>query len=111
MDGDPDAGEVVWTWVPYEEHDGRGKDRPILVVASETAGSLLGVMLTSKPHHGADYVAVGPGGWDVDRRPSWAVLDRVVRIWPDGMRREGASLDERQFERVAARLRQRYGWR
>ena len=30
---DPDPGEIVWTWVPYEEHDGRGKDRPVLLVA------------------------------------------------------------------------------
>ena len=24
-DGDPDPGEVIWTWVPYVENDGRGK--------------------------------------------------------------------------------------
>ncbi|MGW2658988.1 type II toxin-antitoxin system PemK/MazF family toxin, partial [Streptomyces sp. NPDC001478] len=28
-DGDPDPGEIVWTWVPFEENDGRGKDRPV----------------------------------------------------------------------------------
>ena len=33
-DGAPDPGEVVWTWVPFEERDGRGKDRPVLVVAA-----------------------------------------------------------------------------
>ncbi|HEY3647051.1 MAG TPA: hypothetical protein VGL33_03705, partial [Streptosporangiaceae bacterium] len=33
-DGAPDPGEVVWTWVPFEENDGRGKDRPVLVVAA-----------------------------------------------------------------------------
>src|ERR1700753_4523951 len=37
-DGAPDPGEVVWTWVPYEENDGRGKDRPVLVVAVGSAG-------------------------------------------------------------------------
>lgn len=31
MDGDADPGEVVWAWVPYEENDGRGKDRPVVV--------------------------------------------------------------------------------
>ena len=40
-DGVPDPGEVVWTWVPFEEHDGRGKDRPVLVVAVESAGTYL----------------------------------------------------------------------
>jgi len=36
-DGAPDPGEIVWTWVPFEENDGRGKDRPVLVVAAESA--------------------------------------------------------------------------
>ena len=31
-DGRPDPGEIVWAWVPFEEGDGRGKDRPVLVV-------------------------------------------------------------------------------
>ncbi|MGH3613005.1 MAG: hypothetical protein ACRDRK_10505 [Pseudonocardia sp.] len=25
LDGAADPGEIVWAWVPYEEHDGRGK--------------------------------------------------------------------------------------
>ncbi|HSO64208.1 MAG TPA: type II toxin-antitoxin system PemK/MazF family toxin, partial [Ornithinibacter sp.] len=25
-DGEPDPGEVVWTWVPYEEDHAQGKD-------------------------------------------------------------------------------------
>src|SRR4051794_4972377 len=25
-DGAPDPGEIVWTWVPFEENDGQGKD-------------------------------------------------------------------------------------
>ena len=28
MDGDADPGEVVWTWVPYQEDASVGKDRP-----------------------------------------------------------------------------------
>ena len=39
-DGAPDPGEVVWTWVPFEENDGRGKDRPVLVVAVESAAPI-----------------------------------------------------------------------
>ncbi|MBX9364378.1 type II toxin-antitoxin system PemK/MazF family toxin, partial [Streptomyces sp. WAC04114] len=49
-DGDPDPGEIVWTWVPYEENDGRGKDRPVLVVAREPGGTFLAVRLSSKRH-------------------------------------------------------------
>jgi hypothetical protein len=62
-DGVPDPGEVVWTWVPFEENDGRGKDRPVLVVAVESAGTYLAVQLTSKDHDGeGDFVSVGAGG-------------------------------------------------
>ena len=45
VDGDPDPGEIVWTWVPYEERDGRGKDRPVLIVARSTGGWVLAVQL------------------------------------------------------------------
>ena len=31
-DGQPDPGEVVWTWVPYEEDAAVGKDRPVVVI-------------------------------------------------------------------------------
>jgi hypothetical protein len=63
--------------VPFEETDGRGKDRPVLVVAVESAGTYLAVQLTSKNHDGeGDFVSVGPGGWDGEHRPSWVNLDR-----------------------------------
>ncbi|MEX5635039.1 type II toxin-antitoxin system PemK/MazF family toxin [Parafrankia sp. FMc2] len=111
-DGAPDPGEVVWTWVPFEENDGRGKDRPVLVVAVESAGTCLAVQLTSKDHGGeGDFVSVGAGGWDGERRPSWANLDRVIRVHEGGMRREATALSREPFEQVTDRLRQRYGWR
>ena len=111
-DGAPDPGEIVWTWVPFEENDGRGKDRPVLVVAAESAGTYLAVQLTSKDHDGDDdFVAVGAGGWDGEHRPSWVNLDRVIRVHEGGMRGESAALPREPFERVTDRLRQRYGWR
>lgn len=109
-DGRPDPGEVVWTWVPYEEHDGRGKDRPVLLVAAEPAGTALGVQLTSRRHDGADFVAVGSGDWDAEHRPSWANLDRIIRVHPDGMRREATAVPHPEFILVTQRLQQRYGW-
>ena len=75
-DGDPDPGEIVWTWVPFEENDGRGKDRPVLVVAREAAGTFLAVQLSSKRHDG-------------DREWVW---------WDD------ARLDEGAFPRLGADL-------
>ena len=40
IDGEPDPGEVVWAWVPYEDDPSQGKDRPVLVLgrARATAG-------------------------------------------------------------------------
>jgi hypothetical protein len=97
--------------VPFEENDGRGKDRPVLVVAVEPAGTYLAVQLIGKDHDGeGDFVSVGAGGWDGEHRPSWVNLDRVIRVHEGGMRREAAALPREPFERVTDRLHQRYGW-
>ncbi|MFI6348538.1 type II toxin-antitoxin system PemK/MazF family toxin [Streptomyces sp. NPDC050560] len=111
-DGDPDPGEIVWTWVPFEENDGRGKDRPVLVVAREDAGTLLAVQLSSKRHDGdREWVPIGSGPWDREGRDSWVDLDRVLRVHDKGMRREACALDRMRFNLVVHRLRERYGWR
>jgi hypothetical protein len=113
-DGRPDPGEVVWTWVPYEEDHSRGKDRPVLLVGSH-GRYLLGLMLTSKDHdahprRSRDYVDVGTGPWDRQLRPSEAKLDRVLQIRPADVRREGAILGRSQFFAVAEALRELHGW-
>jgi hypothetical protein len=111
-DGDPDPGEIVWTWVPFEENDGRGKDRPVLVVAREAAGTLLAVQLSSKRHDDdREWVAIGSGPWDRAGRDSWVALDRVLRLHEQGMRREACALDRGRFDLVVGRLRELYGWR
>jgi hypothetical protein len=111
LDGAADPGEVVWAWVPYEEGDGRGKDRPLLIVGRHRAG-LLGLMLSSRPDHAGerDWVSVGSGPWDRQGRESFARLDRVLEVAEDGIRREGAVLDRDRFDRVARELRTRFGW-
>jgi len=109
-DGDPDPGEIVWTWVPYEEHDGRGKDRPVLIVARERSGTVLAVQLTSKRHDARDWVDVGTGPWDHEARESWVYLDRVMRVHPDGMRRESCALERHRFDQVIERLKTMYDW-
>lgn len=111
VDGDPDPGEIVWTWVPFEENDGRGKDRPVLVVAREPAGTLLAVQLSSRPHDDVEWIPIGSGPWDNEGRASWVDVSRVLRVRPDGMRREAAALDREPFDSVIAALRQRHGWR
>ena len=112
--GQPEPGEIVWTWVPYEEDYSQGKDRPVLLVG--TSGRyLLGLMLTSKDHDGdsrrsEDYVDIGTGTWDRQGRPSEAKLDRILQINAKDIRREGAILDAGRFNLIALALRQRHGW-
>ncbi|MEZ3161001.1 type II toxin-antitoxin system PemK/MazF family toxin [Microbacterium sp. BWT-B31] len=110
-DGDPDAGEVVWTWVPYAENDGRGKDRPVLVIGRQDAERVYAVRLTSKSHDGdRDFLSIGSGPWDSQGRPSWIDIEQVYSVHADGLRREAAALDLERFVRVAAALHERYGW-
>lgn len=99
-DGVPDPGEIVWTWVPFEEDHRQGKDRPVLLIGREGPW-LLGLSLTSKDHDrdaeqearaGRAWVDVGTGAWDRRGRPSEVRVNRIVRVDPGGVRREGAVL-------------------
>jgi hypothetical protein len=111
LDGDADPGEIVWTWVPFEEDPARGKDRPVLVVGRD-GRTVLGLMLSSRSERDGEHnwMALGPGDWDRAARPSWIRLDRILEVDHDGIRREGAILDRARFDRVAGRLRNEYGW-
>lgn len=107
----PDSGEVIWTWVPYEENDGRGKDRPVLVIGRHTAQRVYAVRMTSKPHGGdRDFLSIGSGGWDSQGRESWVDIEQLYSVHEDGMRREAAVLDAGRYARVAQALVARYGW-
>lgn len=107
-DGRADPGEVVWTWVPYEDDPSQGKDRPVLVIGEE-GGQLLALGLTSRDHDvdaiqesrdGREWMDIGTGAWDAQRRPSEVRLNRVLRIDPAGVRREGAVLPKDVFDAV-----------
>lgn len=111
LDGQADPGEIVWTWVVYEDDPTKGKDRPVLVVGRDQR-TLLGLMLSSQDYHHDDpaWVGIGTGNWDYDGRPSWVRLDRVLDVPEEGIRREGAILDRGRFEVIAGRLRAEYSW-
>lgn len=110
LDGRADPGEIVWTWVVYEEDPSQGKDRPVLVVGRDGV-TLLGLMLSSQNHdNDSGWVAIGSGSWDAKRRPSWVRTDRVLDVPEDGIRREGAIMPSDTFQRVAEVLRSTYGW-
>lgn len=110
-DGRADPGEIVWTWVTYEDDPAVGKDRPVLIVG-RTNDTLLALMLSSQREHDGtrSWLALGSGGWDREGRPSWIRLDRVLRVHEDAVRREGAVLDRARFDTVARVLRRDYGW-
>jgi hypothetical protein len=107
----PNAGEVIWTWVPYEENDGRGKDRPVLVIGRQSADRVYAVRMTSKAHDGdRDFLSIGSGDWDSRGRESWVDIEQLYSVHHEGMRREAAVLDRTRYDRVAQALTRRYGW-
>ena len=115
-DGDADPGEVVWTWVPYEEDPTQGKDRPVLVLANHEA-RLVVAQMTSKDHDRDDaqearwgrfWHDVGTGSWDRQGRPSEVRLDRLLLVEPASVRREGATMDREVFDGVVTALRRHH---
>ncbi|WP_236757728.1 type II toxin-antitoxin system PemK/MazF family toxin [Aeromicrobium sp. PE09-221] len=113
-DGRPDPGEIVWTWVPYEDDPSQGKDRPVLIIGRDGADRLYGLQLTSKDHDrdaaqearsGRLWVDIGTGEWDRQRRPSEVRINRLLEIDPHSVRREGAVLDRARFDTVIAAAR------
>ncbi|OFE16522.1 growth inhibitor PemK [Humibacillus sp. DSM 29435] len=112
-DGRPDPGEIVWTWVPYEEDPTQGKDRPVLVIGRE-ADWLVVLALTSKDHDrdeqqerrsGRLWVDIGTGAWDRKGRPSEVRVNRLIRVDPEAVRREGAVLPRDRYDLVVAAAR------
>ena len=115
-DGEPDPGEIVWTWVPYEEDYSQGKDRPVLLIGRD-GDWLLGLQVTSqdKDDHrerearaGRYWIDIGTGAWDHERRESEVRVNRIIRIDPDAVRRIGAILDEQRFNTVASEVERHY---
>ena len=104
LDGDADPGEIVWTWVPFEEDHSQGKDRPVLLVGRD-GDYLLALMMTSKDHNNhehadSNYLDIGAGPWDPQGRASEVKLNRVIRVRPDAMRREGAIMPKDTFRQI-----------
>jgi hypothetical protein len=108
-DGHPDPGEVVWTWVPFEEDATRGKDRPVVVLGWAGESKELAVaQLSSKDHSGdGRWMLLGSGGWDPEGRASSLRLDRLLAVAPEAVRREGAALDRPRYDSVVQALAHR----
>lgn len=109
----PSPGEVVWAHVPYEEDHTQGKDRPVLLIGRDGPW-LLALQLTSVDHDldeaqeaaaGRRWIDIGQGRWDHGGRRSEVRVNRVIRVDPAAVRREGAVLGEELFVAVAEAVR------
>lgn len=116
-DGEPDPGEIVWTWVPFEEDHSKGKDRPVLLIGRDREW-LLGLQLTSQDHDrdaeqerraGRVWVDIGTGSWDRSGRASEVRVNRILRVDATTVRREGAVLERVRFDLVVSAMRRARG--
>lgn len=116
MDGDADPGEVVWTWVPYQEDASVGKDRPAVVIGEQDEGVYI-LQLTSKDHTrdaaqeaaaGRYWLDIGSGDWDSKGRPSEVRLDRALWVKATDVRREGAILPKKTWQLIVDALEEHY---
>ena len=116
MDGDADPGEVIWTWVPYQEDASVGKDRPAVVIGAQGEGVYI-LQLTSKDHTrdaaqeaaaGRYWLDIGAGDWDSKGRPSEVRLDRALWVKATDVRREGAILPKATWQLIVDALKEHY---
>lgn len=116
MDGDADPGEVVWTWVPYQEDASVGKDRPAVVIGAQGDGVYI-LQLTSKDHTrdaaqeaaaGRYWFNIGSGDWDSKGRPSEVRLDRALWVKATDVRREGSILPKSTWQLIVDALEEHY---
>ena len=116
MDGDADPGEVIWTWVPYQEDASVGKDRPAVVIGAQGEGVYV-LQLTSKDHTrdaaqeaaaGRYWLDIGAGDWDSKGRPSEVRLDRALWVKATDVRREGAILPKKTWQLIVDALEEHY---
>jgi hypothetical protein len=100
-DREPDPGEIVWTWVSFEENAHLGKDRPVAIVGRTADGRYASLMLSSQDHQGdRGWVSIGAGPWDREGRVSWLRTDRVLAVHGEAVRREGAIMTREVYDRV-----------
>ena len=118
-DNDADPGEVVWTWISYEEDPTQGKDRPVVVLA-RNGSDVVVAQLTSKNHDidreqeahwGRYWLAIGAGDWDPQGRVSSVRLDRLLLVSQRDVRREGATLDRATYNKVVTAIAKHWGKR
>ncbi|MFD5868214.1 type II toxin-antitoxin system PemK/MazF family toxin [Corynebacterium sp. NPDC060344] len=111
MDGQTDPGEVVWAPVLLEGDAEKPRERAVVVVGRHKQ-TLLGALISTHQRHADSphWLFIGSGAWDPEGRPSWVRLDKILEVPEAGIRRSGAVMPRRRFDRIAARLRSDYHW-
>jgi hypothetical protein len=105
LDRDADPGEIVWSWVAFEEDSTIGKDRPIAVVGRADDGRLVALMLSSQDHRGdRGWLSIGTGPWDKQGRESWVRTDRVLAVAASAVRREGAIMPPNTYNGIVVAM-------
>ena len=103
LDRDADPGEIVWTWVAFEEDSSIGKDRPVAVIGRADDSRLVVLMLSSQDHDGdRGWISIGTGPWDREGRESWVRRDRVLAVHAQAVRREGAIIPRTTYEAIVS---------
>ena len=112
LDGQADPGEVVWTWVAYEDDPRQGKDRPVVVVGRR-GRVLLGphALQQRGPRRAArtgSRSAPAPGTASTGR--AGCASTGCSRSTRTASVAKGRSSTAGRFDAVAAVLRRDYGW-
>ncbi len=110
MDGQTDPGEVVWVPVQLDPAS-QLRERAVVVLGRRDHTLLCALISTHESHAGdPNWVFIGVGAWDREGRASWARVDRVLLVPESGIRRSGAMMPRRRFDRIAHKLRSDYQW-
>lgn len=111
MDGQADAGEVVWADIRPKK--GVPPERRAVLVVGRKSHRLLTLLISSREEYADQpiWVPIGTGPWSSGAdRDSWVRIDKVLQVPESHIQRRGIPLPSRRFDRVANVLRQEYGW-
>ena len=111
MDGQADAGEVVWANIRPKK--GVIPERRAVLVVGRNHHRLLTLLISSREEYAdqINWIPVGTGPWSSGAdRDSWVRMDKVLEVPESHIQRRGIPLPARRFDRVANVLRQEYGW-
>ncbi|PRQ11666.1 hypothetical protein C1Y63_04445 [Corynebacterium sp. 13CS0277] len=109
MDGQADPGEVVWMTLADDEGDTQER---AFVVVGRTHHEIMALLISPNAEHAEEktWLDIGSGVWESSGRNSWVRLDKVVTMPEDAIRRQGAVMPRRRYDRIAHRLRSEFGW-